>query len=93
MGIEKGDSFIVANSKNDIKLVPAGKGNMEIEMEFSSIDVFAGVIDMLARNDVKILSSNSSGSRWRAILEANEGDMARRISSMRGVRHVKIRAL
>ena len=92
MGIEKGDSFIIDAGK-DIKLVPAGKGNVEIEMEFSSVDAFAGVIDMLARSDVKILSSSGSGNRWRAILEANEGDMARRISSMRGVRHVKIRAL
>ena len=97
MGIENGDSFIVTTGKKGIKLLPvSNNGNVEMEMRFSSTEVLVDVINVLARNKIKIVSSSGLGDRWQAVLDMNgssERKIAKKISSMKNVRHVKTRCL
>ncbi len=96
LGIEKGDSFIVASGKKNIKLVPmSSNGNVEIEMEFTSINALASAINLLAKNKIKIVSSNSSAGRWHAVLDVQKSErkIIKKISSLRNINYVRTRNL
>ena len=97
LGIEEGDKFIVTAGKKDIKLLPmSSNGNIEMQMRFASTDALVGVMDVLSKNKIRILRSSSSGDRWRAVLDAqgtNEKKIAKEISDMKDVLHVKTRSL
>ena len=97
MGIEKGDSFIVAADNKNIRLMPvSNSGNVEVLMKFSSMEALANAINTIAKNNAKIVYSSGSSDKWHAILDTNEIDekkVIRRIASLKNIMYVKTRKL